>query len=190
MDTVQAAKVRYLVDPKVSRLSVRVSAAGLLSAFGHNPTIAVRGVTGELDVAPSSLDDSAVRIRIKTNGLSVQDDVNDKDRREIERVMHEEVLETARFPEVVCESTRISSTSAGEGRYSVDVNGRLTLHGITRDFSIPAQVVQTGDILRAFGEFPIKQTDYGIKLVSIAGGTLKVKDEVRVSFDMVARKQG
>ena len=44
-------------------------------------------------------------------------------------------------------------------------------------------------MLRAFGEFTLRQTDFGIKLVSVAGGTLKVKDEVQVSFDMVARKQ-
>jgi hypothetical protein len=35
----------------------------------------------------------------------------------------------------------------------------------------------------------VRQTDYGIKLVSVAGGMLKVKDEVRCSFDVMARKQ-
>lgn len=190
MDTVQIERARYLVDPKISRLTVRVSAAGLLSALGHNPTIAVRGVAGELEFAPSSPGDSAVRIRVRANALSVQDDISEKDRREIERVMHEEVLETARFPEIVFESTRITATPAGDGPYSVTASGHLTLHGVARDQLIPAQVVQMGDTLRAFGEFPLKQAVYGIKLVSVAGGTLKVKDELRVSFDMVARKQG
>jgi hypothetical protein len=32
----------------------------------------------------------------------------------------------------------------------------------------------------------VKQTEYGIQLVSVAAGMLKVKDEVRVSFDIVA----
>ena len=45
-------------------------------------------------------------------------------------------------------------------------------------------------MLRASGEFTVRQTDYGIKPVSVAGGALKVKDELKFSFDIVARKQG
>ncbi len=33
----------------------------------------------------------------------------------------------------------------------------------------------------------MRQSDYGIKPVSIAGGTLKLKDEIDLSFDIVAR---
>ena len=44
-------------------------------------------------------------------------------------------------------------------------------------------------MIRASGEFSLNQSDYGIKPISVAGGTLKVKDELKFSFDMVARKQ-
>ena len=44
-------------------------------------------------------------------------------------------------------------------------------------------------MLRAFGEFAIRQSDYNIKPVSAIGGGLKVKDEVKFSFDIVARRQ-
>jgi hypothetical protein len=36
----------------------------------------------------------------------------------------------------------------------------------------------------------VRQTDFGIKLVSVAGGALKVKDELQCAFDIVAREQG
>ncbi len=84
---------------------------------------------------------------------------------------------------------RSRQTSWNDYRYAVNVSGNLTLHGVTRSETIYAQVTLTGDTLRAFGEFPLRQTDYGIKLVSVAGGTLKVKDEVKVTFDLTARKQ-
>jgi hypothetical protein len=42
----------------------------------------------------------------------------------------------------------------------------------------------------AHGEFSLRQTAYAIKLVSVAGGTLKLKDELKCSFDIVARKTG
>ncbi len=44
-------------------------------------------------------------------------------------------------------------------------------------------------MLRANGEFSIRQTDYGIRLVSVAGGTLKLKDELKFTFDIVAQSQ-
>jgi len=38
--------------------------------------------------------------------------------------------------------------------------------------------------------FSIRQTTFGIKLVSVAGGTLKLKDDLKYSFDIVAPKNG
>jgi len=39
------------------------------------------------------------------------------------------------------------------------------------------------------GDFSILQSDYNIALVSVAGGALKLKDELKFAFDIVARKQ-
>lgn len=47
-----------------------------------------------------------------------------------------------------------------------------------------------GESLRAHGEFPLRQTEYGIKPVSAAGGTIKLKDELKFTFDIVARPEG
>ena len=46
-----------------------------------------------------------------------------------------------------------------------------------------------GTMLRASGEFMLSQAAYEIKPVSVAGGALKLKDEVKFSFEMVAREQ-
>ena len=43
-------------------------------------------------------------------------------------------------------------------------------------------------LLRAFGEFSVWQSDYHIKLISIGGGTLKLKDELKLKFDIGARR--
>ena len=40
--------MRYLIDPKSSRLTVQAFAGGVLSSVAHNPTFAVRGVSGEM----------------------------------------------------------------------------------------------------------------------------------------------
>ena len=83
----------------------------------------------------------------------------------------------------------VSASTAGDGQYWVNLVGQLSLHGVTCSQPLAAQVALQGDTLRAHGEFSLLQTMYKIKLVSIAGGTLKLKDELKCSFDVLARKQ-
>jgi hypothetical protein len=47
----------------------------------------------------------------------------------------------------------------------------------------------TGETLRASGNFSILQKDYEIDLVTVGGGALKVKDEVKFTFEIVANRQ-
>lgn len=42
---------------------------------------------------------------------------------------------------------------------------------------------------RASGKFPLRQSDYGIKPISVAGGALRAKDKLKFNFEMVARTQ-
>ncbi len=69
---------------------------------------------------------------IKSASLSVQDDISGKDLREMERLMNQEVLETAKFPEILYEASSISVTKMADMLCSATLNGNLTLHGVTR----------------------------------------------------------
>jgi polyisoprenoid-binding protein YceI len=183
------AVVRYRIDAGLSRFTVRAFATGLFSALGHNPTLAIRDYTGEATIAPGSLEQATLRIAVQSASLEVTDDISQKDRAEIENRTREEVLESSRYPGIVFESLQVSPTMLGENQYAVSVAGNLTLHDVTRKETIYAQVTLAGASLRAYGEFSLRQTNYGIKPVSVAGGTLKVKDEVKVAFDLTVRSQ-
>jgi polyisoprenoid-binding protein YceI len=181
--------LRYSIDVAKSRFTARAFATGLLSAMGHNPTLAIREYTGEATFSPGNLEQATIRFTVQSASLTVTDDISQKDRTELENKMRQEVLETSAYREIVFESSKISANQLGESTYSVNIAGNLTLHGVNHNETIYAQVTLAGETLRAFGEFSLRQTDYGIKLVSVAGGTLKVKDEVKVTFDFTARKQ-
>jgi polyisoprenoid-binding protein YceI len=185
----QETLARYRIDPAMSRLTVKVSAGGLLAGFGHNPTIAMRDCSGEADFGGENLERAALRLTVRPESCEVTDDVSQKDKLEIETRMKQEVLETSRYPEIVFESTVVSPTQMGEGQYAANIVGNLALHGVTRSQTIICRVALSGEMLRGSGEFTLRQSDYGIKLVSVAGGTLKVKDEIKCSFDIMARKQ-
>jgi YceI-like domain len=63
----------------------------------------------------------------------------------------------------------------------------LTLRGVTRAIAVPVEGRLEGQMLTATGRFSVKQTDYGIKPVSV-GGVVSVKDTVNIAFTIVARQ--
>jgi polyisoprenoid-binding protein YceI len=183
------ATVRYSIEAKGSTFTVRAFATGLFSTFGHNPTISIPDFRGEVFLNPDALEKSSLRLEIDPASLIVTNDISEKDRQEINRRMHEEVLETDSYPEIIYECSRLSTSQIGEGQYWIALNGALTLHGATRTQPVSARASLIGDMLRATGEVSIRQSDYRIEPVSAVGGTIKLKDELKLSFDISARKQ-
>jgi polyisoprenoid-binding protein YceI len=181
--------VHYIIETKGSTFTVKAFAAGLLSALGHNPTIALPDFEGEIFLNPDVVEQSSLRMVIHAASLTVTDDISEKDREEINRRMHEEVLESDSFPDVVYECSRGSASKTGEGQFWVALNGELTLHGVKHHQPVSARVSVNGGSLRAAGEFSIRQSDYEIRPVSALGGAVKLKDEIKLSFDITARKQ-
>ena len=179
----------FRVEPGVSRFTIRAFATGMLSGFGHNPTFAIRRYTGEIRFDPDVPDAASMMLQIVASSLELTDDVSSRDRREIERVMHEEVLEDTTYPAITyeCQPPNAAVKKTGDEQFDVAMTGDLTLHGQTRRQPISARIVAGGSMLRAYGEFNVQQSEFGIKPVSMAGSMLKIKDELTCSFDLVAR---
>ena len=184
------ATVHYLIDAKGSTFVAQVFAAGLLASFGHDPKIAIRDFQGEVifTLTSSTIESASLKLNIQADSLEVADDISDKDRQEIHRKMCDEALETDRFPEILYECSRVSASGSGD-RYWVALNGELTLHGITRPVPVSARVVINGNSVRATGDFAARQSEFEIKPVTAAAGAIRIKDEVKCQFDIVARKQ-
>jgi len=190
METAKATLLHYVVDAKASRFTVQAFATGILSAMGHSPRIGIRTFTGEVDFNADAAQASGFRLSIKSSSLGVLDDISDKDRREIERMMNEQVLESSKYPEIVYEAPSVTLARLEGALFSATLIGTLSLRGITRNQSISTRIAIFDEMIRASGEFTLNQSDYGIKPISVAGGAMKVKDELKFSFEMVARKQG
>ena len=185
-----AAAISYQLDSSASRFTVRAFAAGIVAALGHSPTLAIRDFAGEIGFTPARPERATLRMEIRSGSLEVTDDIKSSDRREMENTMNRDVLHVAQYPVIAFESTSTSVDNIGDGRYKVALSGNLTLRGVTRIVPVIAHVTTSGDLLlRASGQFSILQSDYGIPPVSVAGGALKLKDELKFSFDIVARKQ-
>ncbi|HEY1268506.1 MAG TPA: YceI family protein [Candidatus Binatia bacterium] len=178
---------RYRIDPAESHIVVRAFAAGFFSAFAHDHTIAARDFDGAAVVEAGG--GATLRLTARAASLGVVDKISDGDRRDIETTMRGPVLEAERFPEIVFRSTRVEARANPDGSYRARIAGDLTLHGVTRALSISTDVTIDNGRLRARGRFPLLQTDYKITPVSLFGGTVRVKDEIEVTFDVAAVKE-
>jgi len=177
--------VRYRIDPPPSRLSVRTFASGALSVFGHDPAFVVRDVRGELTLEADAPTSASLRLVAKADSLELTGEANDSDRREIEQRTQQEVLESASYPEIIyaCREGQV----VAHGPLQLTLKGDLTLHGITRPQPVSTRLFLAADMVRAQGEATIRLSDYGIQPVTAVGGLLRIKDEVKLTFDIVAR---
>jgi polyisoprenoid-binding protein YceI len=184
----KTAGILYSIDAKASLFTVHALASGMVAVVAHSPKFAIRGLHGAANFVPGSTDDSSLELAIKLNSLDIMDEVSAAERREIEKVMFNEVLECDRYPIAEFKSTLVTSTKNGENMYRMIVFGDLTLHGITRGLKFESTVMIGEETLKAQGSFSLLQTDFGLKIASVAGGSLKLKDELKCTFFIIAKR--
>ena len=161
------------IDTSSSKLIVHVSKAGMFSAFGDNHEV-------EAPISEGFVDESSRRVRLVTESrrMKVLDPHLSADKRQQvqERMLGPDVLDVSRFPRITFESASVEQS--GPGRLLV--RGRLSLHGVTRPVMVNVQT-ESGHYT---GAFTLSQREFGITPVSVAGGTVKVKDELKIEFDV------
>jgi polyisoprenoid-binding protein YceI len=180
-----------LIDPRSGKFTAHAFVGGMLSSLGHNPTFAVRDFGGEVNFNPAEPDGASVKLTIQAASLELTDEFSGRDRWDIMHVMTDEVLEVSQHPEIVYDSRagQIALKRAADSLFEAALKGTLTLHGVTRHQPVTAHIVAREDSLRAYGEVVLRQPDYDLKHVTVAGSMMKVKEEVKLTFDLVARKQ-
>ena len=183
------ARQKFVLDSAASRFTVKAVATGMTSGLGHNPTIAIREFNGLAEFVPETLAAATLNLTIRSNSLQVQDEMRDDDRRMLQRIMNDEVLMTAKYPEVVFQSRDIRTVKMSEGVYKAEIHGNLTLNGVTRRQDLMAQLAVGPYNLRANGNFELRQSDFDIPKINVAGGALSLRDELKFAFFVVAKLQ-
>lgn len=164
------------IDVANSKITVHVSKAGLLSAFGDNHEVSAPISSGSVDEGAGH-----VTLVIEAARLKVQDPQLAPDKRQQvqQRMLSPDVLDVVHFPQIAFES--MAASPGPNAQWTV--RGQLSLHGVKRPIVLSLRR-ENGHYL---GACTIKQRDFGITPVSIGGGTVKVKDELRVDFDVLTK---
>lgn len=181
---------RYRFDPARSRFTAQAFAAGLLSFVGHSPTFAVHGFRGTVEFPEDRVANLRLELIVPSGGLVAGEDVKPSDRQEIEGRMRAEVLEPARFPDIAYRAAAAGTDKLAPGRYRVTLDGTLELHGVSRPHRAAAELELFTDGVRLRGETGLKMSDFGIRPVTALAGTIRLKDEVKLVFDLAAVPEG
>ena len=172
-----AAAENTAIDVQRRTISIHVSKAGLFSAAGHDHWV-------NAPIASGSIQESSaphVEFAVETAKMIVRPDakVDAKTQAEIQKDMEERTLETGKFPQITFRSNRVEKL--GDGQWKVE--GDLSLHGVTK--LVRLSVTRTGDAYTA--RTVLKQTDFGIKPITVGGGLVKVKNELEIDFKIFRR---
>jgi polyisoprenoid-binding protein YceI len=161
---------------------VHANAGGLLGAFAHDHLIEAQKIEGCATIDPKNLSRSSVKVTFRTADLRVLDPKESADdRAKVQKTMETEVLRIAEYPQIAFESTGVEASGSDRFR----VLGNLTIRGKSQPATIPVVLKRLSDgTYEVTGEYKFKQSAFGIKPISLAGGTIKVKDELRTEFDL------
>ncbi len=72
------------------------------------------------------------------------------------------------------------------GKYKVNVEGELTIHGVTKDVSTTGEIHVSGENLFAKSEFNVAPADYEIIIPKLVRG--KIAKELLIKVEMKYRK--
>lgn len=179
----------YTIVSGESSFWVFVPKAGLLSGLAHDHEIGIKIFGGKIVVPESGAGNGSLELDVDTTSLQVLDKKpSEEDKKKIQANMHNDVLESAKYPKANFKSASVSDLKqTGAENYTFTLNGDLTLHGVTKRIAIPVSLTINAKQLRAEGKYLMKQTDFNIKPFSAAGGTIKVKNDITVNFNIVAK---
>lgn len=120
-DAAVAKTESFELDPVHTRVAFQVSHAGL-----SNPVGSFSGSTGSLDFDPQDWTSARLSVRIPISTLDLGDG------KWQQSILGRSFLEAKEFPEARFVSTSVLPT----GEHTAQVNGQLTLHGVTRPVTL------------------------------------------------------
>jgi polyisoprenoid-binding protein YceI len=184
-----AAARPYTIDAGRSRATIEVGKSGVFSfAAGHTHEVIAPTMTGTIAVDPDDPTRSSVRVKIDASAMKVTG--KNESAADVPKVQETmagpQVLDVQRYPAITFASTSVALKSHDGAALNVMVTGQLTIRDAAHEITVPVSVRMEGGTLTATGRFPVKQTEYGMKPVSV-GGVVSVKDTVNIAFTIVGR---
>ena len=103
---------------------------------------------------------------------------------------NENYMESSKYPKAEYKGkiTNLSAVNfAKDGRYDVQTAGKMTIHGVTKDVSIPGTITVKGNTITSASKFKVKTADYNIAIPKLVEG--KIAKEIEVTVNSIMDKK-
>ncbi|HEU5040598.1 MAG TPA: YceI family protein, partial [Gemmatimonadales bacterium] len=150
-------------------------ATGALSFDGHASVGDFTGTpseaTGEITSGPDLVD---VRGWVAAPVRSLET-ANKKRDRDLDRSM-----ESDKYPAIRLELSGVTPAGGMADSAAATLGGRMLIHGVAREVSLPAEIRPTGQEIRVRSDFPLDLQDYEIGGLSKLLRMLRMQEEIEV----------
>jgi polyisoprenoid-binding protein YceI len=178
----------YTIDQTSSRIMVQLTHEGFISKLRPHNEVSVKSFNGKVQVPLSNESEIAVVLESEVSSMTnVDKDMSEFERKEFHNILHNAVLESEKYPTIKFASISVTDVRGSDEDRTFTLNGDLTIREVTRRIAVPVNVTINNQELRATGEGRIKQSEFGIKPYTGGFGAIKIADEVKVNFVIVAK---
>jgi polyisoprenoid-binding protein YceI len=179
----------YTFDAAQSQIVVTLTQEGMISKRYPTHRVVAKSFSGKIEL-PTDETKMAVALEAEAKAMTNADEaMSEFERKGFHDVLRNTVLEAEKFPAIAFTSASVTNVKRSGNQRTFTLAGDLALHGVTRRLSFPVQVTMAGDQIRATGEAKLKQSDFDMKPFERGMGLIKISDETKVSFTIVAKVQ-
>jgi polyisoprenoid-binding protein YceI len=138
--------------------------------------------SGQIQFDEADLEKSSVEVKIKTASIDTANEQRDKDLRS------PNFFDTAKYPEITFTSKSVKKT----GDNTADITGDLTMHGVTKEVVLKAELLGKGAGLQGKtvsgweATAALKRSDFGLSWNKAIEGTQVVSDDVQIDLRVEA----
>lgn len=179
----------YGFDAAQSRIDVILTQEGFLSKKYPTHRVVAKTFTGRIELPR---DESRMTVNFEADAKSMtnaDETMGDFERRGFHDALRNTVLEVEKYPTIRFVSASVADLRKSGNTRTFSILGDLILHGVTKRVSFPVNATIGNEELRATGEAKLKQSDFAMKPFEKGLGLIKIGDELKVSFTIVAKPQ-
>lgn len=172
----------YRVNPKESKIEIHLYKGGLLGSLGDNHLIDLTRFSGKANL--SQTDGWTAELSGAAESLTVIDPWgNPTERKEVQATMlGPDQIDASHFPSIELHSLSFDPVDHDTVWHLV---ANVKLHGVTRKVQFSLDCHETADKLQIQGKKMFKLTDFNIQPYSTALGTVKIKNDFLVTYNVV-----
>ena len=103
---------------------------------------------------------------------------------------NEDYLESDKYPQAEFKGsiTNISEVNfAKDGVYNVKVTGKLTIHGVTHDVSVPGTIAVKGNTAAVKAKFSVVLKDYNVTVAALVADKLGKEANISLECELVQK---